>query len=350
MTIKDKKNKKILRQLVVNNVAFILILSVVLIIWFLISSFFGGSKGYIEAKITIPRGAGTKAIARILKENKIITNEFVFVNESKKKGYDGKYKYGDFILNNQMTREELMEALNTNGSFESGNRFTIPEGYTLKQIAERLEEQGFTTREDFYNAAKRTDYDYPFLANLPKNNDFYLEGYLFPNTYEVRKGAGVEEIIEKMLDGFAAQYDPSHEEMAKKLGYSYHEIVIIASMIEREVAREDERRRVAGVIYNRLAKRELLQFCSTVQYILGEPHAKLYEADLQIDSPYNTYKYTGLPVGPISNPGSASILAALDPEKHDYFYFVLMDDQTGQHYFSKTFLEHVNAKNRYLAE
>ena len=122
----------------------------------------------------------------------------------------------------------------------------------------------------------------------------------------------------------------------------------VVSFKNGEVRVGDERAKVAGVVYNRLKNKQKLQMCSTIQYILGEPHAKLYDVDLEIDSPYNTYMYIGLPIGPIANPGASAINAALNPEVHDYYYFVLMDEATGKHYFSKTYAEHVGAKSKYI--
>lgn len=324
------------------------IIGIVIVACILIFLAISGTKPiYHEAEINIEKGLGTAAIADILKENKIISSTLLFRYESRRDGYDTKFRYGTFELNNTMTNNEIMEILSTKGASEKGIKVTIPEGYNIKQIARRLEESGLIKEEDFYTALKTLRFDYEFLKDVPAGEN-YLEGYLFPNTYEFKVGSTPREIIEKFLDGFNSNFKTEDLEKAKSLGYSYHEAIIIASIIEREVRVGDERPKVAGVIYNRLKAKQKLEMCSTVQYILGEQREKLYEVDLQIDSPYNTYMYIGLPVGPIANPGADSIRAALNPETHDYYYFVLMDEAKGVHYFSKTYSEHVGAKSKYI--
>jgi len=297
--------------------------------------------------IEIEEGLSTKGIAKKLKSNKLISSEYIFVQSSIKKGYDKKYKSGKFKLNAKMSQDEIMEALTTCGYDDESIKVTIPEGYTIKQIGEKLEEKGICNKQEFYDAIRTEKFDYEFLKDI-KVGENYLEGYLFPNTYSIKKGESVRKIIDMMLSSFEQNLDSDSIEKAKKMGYTLHEVITVASIIEREVKVEDERPLVAGVIYNRLKKGQKLQMCSTIQYILGEQKSKLYEKDLQIDSPYNTYIYEGLPVGPISNPGKSSIDAALNPSKHNYYYFVLKDEKTGTHIFSSKYDEHVNAKNKYI--
>ncbi|MCQ2978416.1 MAG: endolytic transglycosylase MltG [Clostridia bacterium] len=306
-----------------------------------------GVSNYKEVEFEIPMGASTKQISSILKDNDLIRSKILFQISTKVNGFGGKYRYGVYKMNTHMSTKEIMIMLSTEGATKDSVTVTIPEGYTVKQIGEKLEEAGLFAKEEFYNACKNTKAIYPFLDYSIKG-DYVVEGYLFPNTYEFYLDATPDEVIEIMLESFNDNFDEADIEKAKMLGYTYNEVIRVASIIEREVKEPSERPMVAGVVYNRLKQNMALQMCSTIQYILGEQHDKLYNEDLEIESPYNTYKYPGLPVGPISNPGKASIDAALNPEVHDYLYFVLMDEKTGKHYFSKTFEEHAAAKAKYI--
>ena len=303
-------------------------------------------KEFKETIIEIPKGSGTKAIASILKENDMIVSSIIFVAESQKKGYAEDFKYGKFKVNNKMTSEELMETLTSSGEKVEGIKFVIPEGYTIKQIGEKLEDENIISKDSFYAAAGEA-YDYEFLKDLEVTEN-YLEGYLFPSTYELAKDSTAEDIIIKLLNGFNDNYDPLDVKKAEALGYTYHDVITVASIIEREVKVPLERKKVAGVIYNRLRDGIKLQMCSTIQYILGEPKARLFEKDLEIESDYNTYMNAGLPIGPISSPGLDAIEAALNPEKHNYYFFVVKDSKTGTHQFSETLSEHNVAKADYI--
>ncbi len=301
-----------------------------------------------KVQISVSKGASTRDIAKILKQNNLILNEDVYKLKSKVLKFDGKYNYGMFELTASMNNEQIMKYLTTEKGVESlGPKFTIPEGYTVKQIADRLEESGVVSSKDFINAVNEYDMSkVEVLKNLP-NRKNKLEGYLYPSTYHFDKNSKAEEVVEKMIKMFTNSYKKEYVQRAKELGKSIDEIITIAAIIEREAKRPDERTKIAGVIYNRLKTKMKLEMCSTIQYAQGKVKEKLYQKDLIIDSPYNTYKNTGLPVGPICSPGLESIKAALYPEKHDYLYFVLKDEATGKHIFSKTYAEHIKAKNEY---
>ncbi|HBY20542.1 MAG: hypothetical protein A2Y24_07940 [Clostridiales bacterium GWE2_32_10] len=300
-------------------------------------------------EITIPKGAATKGIAKVLKLKNLIINEDIFRLKSKLYHYDGKYNSGMFELSMNMTNEQIMKYLITEkGRQKLDNRLTVPEGYTIAQIGKRLEEKGICTVQEFIDEMNIFDTKkYRFLNNLPTRAN-KLEGYLFPNTYDLSEKVNAKEVISKMLESFDKHFKPEYHDKAIKLGYTVDQVITIASIIEREVKKPEERRKVAGVMYNRLKKGMKLEMCSTVQYAQGKIKERLYDKDLEIDSPYNTYKNNGLPIGPISNPGMDSILAALYPEENDYYYFVLKNEKTGEHQFSKTFEEHVKAKKQWL--
>lgn len=180
------------------------------------------------------------------------------------------------------------------------------------------------------------------------NNEKRLEGYLFPDTYKVTATTTEREIIDMMLARFAREATPEFRQKAQKLGLTLHQAVILASIVEREAKVDKERPKVAAVFLNRMKKGWKLESCATVQYALGQPKARLLNKDLQIDSPYNTYKYSGLPPTPIASPGRASLQAAVNPANVDYLFFVVSQD--GRHVFSRTLAEHNRAKAKYIKE
>ncbi len=291
-------------------------------------------------KIEIVEGDGVSSVAQKLKNEGIIKYPLVFKIQAKLGGYDGQIQPGKATIENGMSYEEILNLLTT--ASRDVIKFTVPEGYEVKQIAQKLEESGIVTTQEFYAALNPDDYDYSFLKNLPQR-DGVMEGYLFPATYELSDAMSAHEIIELMLDAFNESFTEEYSARAAEMGMTTDEIITMASIIEREAGGDSERAKVAGVFYNRLNSGMNFQSCATVQYILGERKSVLSIADTQIDSPYNTYIYPGFPIGPICNPGLESIKAALYPEKTDAYYFVLGKD--GEHIFSKTYEEHLAAMN-----
>jgi UPF0755 protein len=222
-------------------------------------------------------------------------------------------------------------------------RFTIPEGFELRQIADRLEADGLVNKDKFYAAVKESDLDYAFLKGIP-NRENKLEGYLFPDTYEVFKNATEQDIINKMLGRFDQVFTEEYRQRARELNMSLDQVITLASIIEREAKLDKERKIISAVFHNRLNKKMKLESCATVQYLLKEQKSVLTYKDLEVDSPYNTYIYAGLPKGPIASPGVESIEAALYPDKVDFLFFFATKD--GSHIFSKTYQEHLNAQNK----
>ena len=228
----------------------------------------------------------------------------------------------------------------------------IPEGYTFNQIADKLEKASLISKDKFASVASKEKFDYKFLKDIP-NREKKLEGYLFPDTYIFDVKAGEKAIIDRMLARFDEIFKPEYYDKAKALGLSVDDVIILASLIEREAKEYEERRLISGVFYNRLKSKDpahkKLQSCATIQYILlnrtGEVKPKLTEADTKIEDPYNTYLHEGLPPGPICCPGKESIEAALEPEATDYYYFVSKGD--GTHEFSKTLSQHQAAVKKY---
>ncbi|MBP3359711.1 MAG: endolytic transglycosylase MltG [Clostridia bacterium] len=302
--------------------------------FFAVSDIAGVSKG---TSITIDEGMTTAKAAERLKEDGVIKFPLIFRLISRQLGYDTKIRPGICTVSAGMSYKEILESFTT--AKAETVKVVIPEGYEAKEIAERLSE--LVSESEFYKAMS-LDYDYDFLKNLPER-EVPLEGYLFPATYEFEKGISAEEIINTMLSAFDKHFTDEYKARANELGKSIDEIVTLASIIERESNSAEDRAKVAGVFYNRLKKNMKLQSCATIQYILKERKTVLSTEDTKIESPYNTYLYSGLPKGPISSPGEECIKAALYPEETDALYFVLGPD--GKHIFSKTYEEHLKAKN-----
>ena len=298
--------------------------------------------------IEIPQGATTRDIASILKENGIIGSELSFRMKSRFSGADGTYNYGTFYLSKSMDTDQIISTLQGASQPSDNMRLTIPEGYTARQIAALVDEMGIVTGDDFINEMNNGVFDYAFLEDVPKR-DYYLEGYLFPDTYFLSGNETAHDIISMMLDRFEQVYNEDINDALASTDYTLDQIITIASMVESEAKLDEERPTIAGVIYNRLDIDMPLQIDSTVQYALATRNEVVTESDLQVDSPYNTYQNTGLPAGPICNPGEASILAALNPEEHNYYYYVLKEQGGSEHHFAENYDDFLEAKAQYQA-
>ncbi|MDR2486851.1 MAG: endolytic transglycosylase MltG, partial [Clostridiales Family XIII bacterium] len=220
-----------------------------------------------QVAVTVPSGASTETIAQRLSEVGLIESAFFFKLHSRLTGRDGLYKQGDYELAKTMTTDQIMQALMEGGQSQDVTRFTIPEGYNTVQIMHRLVDEGLVTEESFMEALRADRYDYPFLAGVP-NDDTRLDGFLYPETYEIYVGADAGDIIDKMLAQFDKLFLPEYYEQAKALGYTVREIVTMGSLIERESKTAEERPVMAGVFYNRLNEDMKLESCASIQYIL----------------------------------------------------------------------------------
>jgi UPF0755 protein len=243
-----------------------------------------------------------------------------------------------------MDLNTIIEHLTKGGKSGDTIRFTIPEGYELVQIADKLSEEGFVNKDKFIELTSNKDNfedRYEFLKELDEGQS--LEGYLFPSTYEIYKDAKEEDIVSKMLDEFDKVYKKDIMNKLDELDISLNEAVTLASIVEREAKVDSERPLVSAVFHNRLDKGMMLQSCATVQYILGERKENLSTAETQTPSPYNTYINKGLPPGPIASPGEKSLIAAVNPADVDYLFFVLTGPD-GTHTFTTNYEDHMNAK------
>lgn len=297
--------------------------------------------------ITIPEGAGTEDIAKILKENKLIGSVLGFKLTSKLEGFDGTYKQGTYEVDTGLTKRQIMELLQS-GKVAADLKITIPEGYTVKQIAEKAAETGICTAEEFISECNNGTFDYDFLKDLP-DREYKLEGYLFPDTYFLHESMTAHDIIDAMLARFDQMYTDEYQKAVEKSGHTLDEIVTVASMVEKEIKLPEERATAAGVMYNRLRDGITLGIDATVLYAVGKTSGELTQDDLNIDSPYNTRKNYGLPLGPISNPGESSFKAALYPEEHNYLYYVVEAVGKDNHVYCETYDEFLNAKAAYNA-
>lgn len=297
--------------------------------------------------VTIPSGSTTSDIANILKEQGLISNTFTFRLSSKINGYDGTYQMGTYDVDTGMTPTQIM-ALLQSGEVSTKNKLTVPEGYTVKQIADRVAETGLCTAEEFITEANTGTFPHSFLKDLP-DREYRLEGYLFPDTYFLSENMTAHEIITMMLDRFEQMYTQEYQDAVAASGHTLDEIVTIASMVEKEITLDEERARAAGVIYNRLEQDMSLGIDATVLYAVGKTGGELTQADLQTDSPYNTRLNKGLPLGPIANPGEASFKAALYPEDNNYLYYVVEAAGQSNHVFCETNEEFLAAKEKYQA-
>ena len=347
----SRKNRK--KKLVLN------IVLVVVVLILLVAAFIGGSM-YIEynskglgsgetVTIEIEQGAGSVDIATKLKEEGLIKHRIVFLLKARSMGVSGQLRYGVFDLHKDAGLETLIQELVSGGAKKEEAMFTIPEGYSIEMIALKLEEEGFCTALEFLEAVER-EYDYSFLESVPTdaNVKYRLQGFLYPDTYSVFEDATAEDIVRLMLEQFGNKFTSEMQDKASALGKSIFEVVTEASVVEREAQLAEERSRIAGVFENRLEVGMRLQVDPTVLYPLTDGLYDVYRvtyADLEIDSPYNTYKYTGLPVGPICNPGIACLEAVLEPEEHDYLYYHTDTTKNdGSHIFTKTYQDHLNTQ------
>jgi len=297
--------------------------------------------------VTIPEGASTADIAKILKENKLIKSTLSFRVSSRLDGFDGTYRQGTYEIDKGLNTTQIMELLQT-GVVLDEMKITIPEGFTTKQIAAKAEEKGICTAEEFINECNTGTFEFDFLKDLP-DREFKLEGYLFPDTYFIKEETTAHQLIQAMLKRFVQMYTKEYQNAVEASGHTLDELVTIASIIEKEIKVDEERPRAAGVIYNRLKDGMPLQVDATVLYAMGIVKEDISTVDLQVDSPYNTYKVKGLPVGPISNPGELSFKAALYPEDNKYIYYVVEAKGKDNHVFCETYEDFLKAKEKYKA-
>jgi len=299
-----------------------------------------------EVTITISSEDSFDDVVDRLKEEGLIEYKPLFKLFASFTNGDGKVTMGTYTLNTDMDYRALLSGMSVNSATKAEIQVTIPEGYTVAQTFQLLEEKGVASVEDLNEVAANHDYAFSFLQDIPLGDPSRLEGYLYPDTYTFYTPHSPLYAVNKMLVNFDSRFNDEMRAEVAESGYTIREILSIASMIEKETDGSDHAK-IASVIYNRLDNPTagtvgFLQIDATLSYINGGkvPTA----ADKEIDSPYNTYKYKGLIPGPIANPGMESIKAAMNPEKTKYFYYALGDD--GVHHYFRDYDDMVNFVNK----
>lgn len=347
MTRKTRKKKRLILNIVL----------CVMGVLFLAVAFLGGSM-FMEYQsdgagteetviIEIEQGEATLDIAAKLKEEGLIQYRSIFY--LKVKNMDAKLRYGTFAIPKEAGLETIISVLTSGGAMKEETMFTVPEGYTIEMIAVKLEEKGICTEDEFLQAVEK-DYGYWFLENIPSDADvkYRLQGFLYPDTYAIGEDMTAEDIVTVMLDQFNEKFTLDMQNQMEALGKTVYEVVIEASIIEREAVIDEERAMIAGVIKNRLEIDMMLQMCPTALYPITDgmyDKNTVTNEDTFYDSPYNTYQNKGLPPGPIASPGMKSLEAALNPAEHEFFFYhVDPNKDDGSHIFTKDYEEHVNTQ------
>ncbi len=295
--------------------------------------------------VEIPMGASTEEIGNILKDEGLIKSVLIFKVRAKLSDNGSRMNYGSFNLNDGMCIPDIIDALAGTYATKETVMFTVPEGFSVQQIALRAESLGICSKDEFLKALN-DKYDYDFINKIPVREGVHyrLQGFLYPETYEFYLDATAHEVIDKML----SQFEKETKDIDIPEEMTLYEVVTMASLLEREALLDREMPTIAGVINNRLEKGMRLQIDASVQYAVSNGEYNINRVtydDLEINSPYNTYKNTGLPVGPISNVSVMGIEAAINPQEHDYLYYHTDTQKNdGSHIFTKTYDEHLSTQ------
>jgi UPF0755 protein len=297
--------------------------------------FWHGPQGGSETVIEIPAKSGTAEIARRLQAGKAIRSALLFRIYVVLTHQSHHLKAGEYAFASGASLRDVAERISKGKTVS--HPLTVPEGFSAAQIAERLQQEGLTSAEGFMAVVH--DPVFARQCGIPGST---LEGFLFPDTYQLDKGMAPQQVARRMVEQFRLKVGPELKTAAQKNHITFLQLVTLASIIEKEVKMPQERPMVASVFYNRLQKKMRLESCATVLYSQGRISGILSLDDLNTASPYNTYRHAGLPPGPIGNPGLSALQAAGHPAQTDYLFFVVRPD--GQHVFSKDFETHKHAK------
>jgi UPF0755 protein len=294
-----------------------------------------------KATIEVVEGDSLSSVASKLKAAGVIENETIFKLQARMGGEGTQIKPGEYTFGRDESGDEILGKLTT-GKDAPTYSVTIPEGLTLEQTAQQVaDSKSGISAEEFKKAAGQTNYGYAFLDDPAIKN---TEGFLFPKKYEFERGTEPRVVVDRMLNQYLIETEGlDFGEARRQLNLTEYEVLTTASLIEREAATPEERPIIASVIYNRIRQGIPLQIDATIQYARGEPKEDLSLQDLEIDSPYNTYKNPGLPPGPIASPSLGSIQAALNPADTDYLYYVLKANGE-EHYFTNDYDDFLRAK------
>ena len=320
--------------------AFVICLSLILasLAWLAATDVLGFATADEQVSVIVHRGFTMDDIIDSLYDAGLIKYKSLFRIYAGYSNAEEKISHGSYLLNKNFDYRALVYGMTTRGRILVETTVTIPEGFTLAEIFMRLEDNGVCVAVDLWEAATNHDFDFSFLGRSTLGDRHRLEGFLFPETYNFYLDSQPIQVIDRFLTEFDRRFTETYIERAEDLDYSIRDIIIIASMIEREAGSDEERPRIAAVIYNRLndsVNFPLLQIDATIGYAAARTGRQW---SLDIDSPYNTYLHEGLPPGPIANPGIESIRAALYPDSTDEFYYAL--NRQGTHEFFRTLAQH----------
>lgn len=340
------------------------LISLLIIVVFMQLSFFSVNQLFFappswdgtKIEFEVVKGASFSDVAESLQKNGFIKNALVFRIYAQFSDKAYKLKSGVYELSKNMSITDILDTITRGEGYRTVIKLTIVEGKNVETMASQIKSAGIVDNtKTFYDLANNLDYyksKFSFLNDIPTDSQrrYALEGYLFPDTYEVYSDVSADSVIQKQLTRFRTIYTTEYEQRAKSLGMTMDQVITLASIIEKE-AKTDDFKKVSAVFHNRLKNGMALQSCATVQYAKGIKRLDLTDEDIAYDSPYNTYLHKGLPIGPICSPGKKAIEAALYPDdtyvKQGYLYFCVSDPATGATVFSKTYEEHMTNVNKY---
>lgn len=331
------------KPLIIFFVLLFILASVISYLLFAVPSF-----SYENKIFLIEKNQSLKEISKNLAKEKIIRYPVIFETLVKIKGQERKIKAGKYIFEKPSSLNEILNTILAGPVIES-SKIIIQEGLGMEKIGEVFEKNGFFTKKEWLEVvehpAKSSFGFFPLLQDKP--DDASLEGYLFPDTYFLDRNMSAELAAKFIIANLESKIDEKMRKDIKTRGLSFFEVLTMASLIEKESFDSfEERQIISGILWKRIDKGMPLQADATLAYLTGKPSSKLTEQDLNIDSPYNTYKYPGLPAGPITNPGLDSIKAAIYPKDSPYLYY--LHDRKGRIHYAKTFKEHLRNKAKYL--
>jgi UPF0755 protein len=312
---------------------------ILLLSWYLYCLLIPPGKGDVVRDVSFPPGSGIRKLAAELKSGGVIRSTWHFVLVTRLRGQAHRLKAGDYRFNDGMTPDIILKKL-ASGDVDY-RKFSLPEGYSIYQAAEILEQKGYFSGAEFLEKCR----DRALLASLGVH-EASAEGYLYPATYNLSRGGNVEQLISQMVGQFDKKYAEMTAQKGVVEGLSRHAAVTLASLIEKEAVSSEEKPLISSVFHNRLKLGMPLQSDPTAVYGVRAFSGKVTRADIERRSPYNTYLVKGLPPGPIGNPGAEALEAALHPAATKYLYFVARQD--GTHQFSRTLEEHNKAVRLYL--
>ncbi|MDR0670997.1 MAG: endolytic transglycosylase MltG [Oscillospiraceae bacterium] len=311
--------------------------------WLSANEVLGLSKPEGVVTITVKAPVKVGEVADALEAKGVIQYKWLFALYAGVTDAEADIKPGTYDIRTNLDYMAIVHAMDGRSDDRAVVKVVIPEGYTMREIFAALEENKVSTAAKLWETARSHEFPFDFLEGLPEA-DNRLEGYLFPDTYEFYVDENPVDVLSKMLMNFDRKFTDDMRAYLEGVDHTMREIVIIASMIEKEAAGADDAPLISSVIMNRLRSDRFpcLQIDATILYALPEHKTQLTEEDLRVDSPYNTYLYPGLPPGPIASPGKSSLMAALEPEDTDYYFYAVNKD--GVHQFSRTEAEHNQIK------